>query len=636
MTLPPLNKLSPFTVPLLAPAQEALRAEAAQNVGQGAKDSVELSMRAEQLLSQNKTVAQATSVETDAALPPAERTEALIDSVTISPQGREALGTLQNGNQALGPTATQAAGQAADARGGEQAKNVLATATLNSGASVYVYATTYAEGEEKPFFLAPDQKVMAQITRADGSTETLAIRGNTIISEDEQGNLLVQSGPEKYKTSDRNEILHGTDGNDVIINLYEVDEIHAGKGNDTIISFDDIQRIDLGDGDNSVRAQGGTIGSISATNGNNTISNVVAGDISLGDGDNTLIDSDISRLFGGHGNNSISGSGKVREMRLGDGDNSVAVDSADMIQIGNGNNSVKISRSTFFTGLFKTPGPEIRLGDGDNMVEVEAARLIQAGNGHNTVKINSHTDLEEQQHVLTLKQKIQLGDGDNVVSAHYASEITLGNGDNKISGSIYHMTVGNGNNAIDAQSLLDGGEWLLGNGKNHIHINTMHGMIKTGDGDNTFVIDAVLAGGNSIKTGSGNDSVHLRGDVYGFSADLGDGDNQFMVDGNVAFLNYAGGDGQDTVMIKGFLAHSMVRTGKGDDTVAVEGFIFKSLIDSGLGDNTLNLNRLVIDSMINGNATGEVSEEEKAAVLDVLDRFMARWNTPNKAEAVVA
>lgn len=70
--------------------------------------------------------------------------------------------------------------------------------------------------------------------------------------------------------------------------------------------------------------------------------------------------------------------------------------------------------------------------------------------------------------------------------------------------------------------------------------------------------------------------------------------------------------------------------------VAVEGFIFKSLIDSGLGDDTLNLNRLVIDSMINGNAAGEVSEEEKASVLDVLDRFMARWNTPNKVEAVEA
>lgn len=107
------------------------------------------------------------------------------------------------------------------------------------------------------------------------------------------------------------------------------------------------------------------------------------------------------------------------------------------------------------------------------------------------------------------------------------------------------------------------------------------------------------------------------------------------VQANVAYLKYVSGDGQDTVMM-GFLAHSMVRTGKGDDTVAVEGFIFKSLIDSGLGDDTLNLNRLVIDSMINGNATGEVSEEEKAAVLDVLDRFMARWNTPNKVEAVEA
>lgn len=88
----------------------------------------------------------------------------------------------------------------------ETPKNIVGTATLDSGTKVSIYTTDFAEGEEKPFFDAPDKKVMAEITRVDGSTETLAIRANTVISEDASGNLIVNSSPEKYKTSERFEI----------------------------------------------------------------------------------------------------------------------------------------------------------------------------------------------------------------------------------------------------------------------------------------------------------------------------------------------------------------------------------------------------------------------------------------------
>lgn len=133
----------------------------------------------------------------------------------------------------------------------EAPKNIVGTATLESDTKVSIYTTDFVEGEEKPFFDVPDKKVMAEITKADDSTETLAIRANTVISEDADGNLVVNSGPEKYKTSECFEI-NGTSRNDAIINLNGASSINCGDGNDTVISFNEIKNIYLGEGNNTV------------------------------------------------------------------------------------------------------------------------------------------------------------------------------------------------------------------------------------------------------------------------------------------------------------------------------------------------------------------------------------------------
>ena len=263
MALSPLNGLVPITGSLLSSLKESSRTEVEQNAALTAGDSVEFSMRAEQVLGQ-RINATKTATDTPAPTLTSEKTTVQGDSVTISQMGKEALKASQVGSPASEQVATAATGQTADASA-KPAKNVLATATLNSGATVSITASAYANGEEKPFYLAPDQKITAEITKADGSTQTLAIKANTVISEDDQGNLLVWSGAEKkgndyfddnFMRIEPTEILQGTNGNDVIINLNGVDEIHAGTGNDTVISFDYANKVDLGEGDNTLKAQG--------------------------------------------------------------------------------------------------------------------------------------------------------------------------------------------------------------------------------------------------------------------------------------------------------------------------------------------------------------------------------------------
>lgn len=645
MALPPLNGLAPLTIPLLSPLEEDSSLNATQNAELVGKDSVELSMRAEQMLGQRISGAQA--VTDDPALSPSVvRTTSQIDSVTISPMAKNALKTLQNASQTTEPAATAATNQASSDAAGSQGKNMLASATLNSGATVSIYASAYSSGEKKPFYLAPEQKITAEITKADGSTQTLTITANTVISEDDQGNLRVQSGPQKddnnilnerLQGTNRSEVLQGTDRNDVIINFTGADEIRAGKGNDTVISFDDANTVDLGEGDNRLKSLNGGIHLVTAADGDNRVANATAGTISFGNGNNT-ISGEAGKIILGDGNNTVDVD-SVNQIQAGNGNNSLVAGTTQSISAGNGDNTVrvkKISETVYYNALSEAQ-PTIQLGDGNNVVEAEAAKMISAGDGNNTVRLNSSAGAYTGQYLGLVEQKIQLGNGNNVLSANFASSVSLGNGDNRISGNtIYNLTAGDGNNSLDVGFLLDRGEWTLGDGKNDIHIALQNGSVKTGDGDNTLAIDELLGGGSSITTGAGNDRVHIRGDVMGLRVNLGNGDNQFTVDGNAAYLEYAGGDGQDDVSIKGFLAHSSLLTGKGNDAVTVLGFLLDSQISMAPGSSGLNLNGLIINSVVNGNAAGNISDEEKNTALNAVDRFMARWKDAGSTGAVGA
>lgn len=536
------------------------------------EDSIELSVQAKKALdAQQQSAGQANQAEVDAA-----RSIVQIDAqgnrVQISPQGTE-LASSQASKVAW--EISSSIGEEASTV--ETPKNVVGTATLDSGTKVSIYTADFAEGEKKPSFGAPDKKVMAEITRVDGSPETLAIRANTVISEDADGNLLVNSGNIVE--------LNGTDKNDVIINIEGVDIIQSGFGNDTIINLNYANKIDIGNGNNMV------------------ICDAIAKEIYSGDGNNSiLINQGTSRILLGDGNNNIilNGNHGQHEIVLGDGDNIIDANNeyntVKKISAGNGNNQIFID--SFIAG-------SLDIGDGNNIVticnDLDNNKLTEDGTAY--IEYINNPIFKHEYYMDLTSAKFNFGNGNNILNAgmlygdinigdgnnklfaqrtQYQGNLIIGNGDNTLAiDSITHMdiSVGNGNNEITSSSLYIS-ELICGNGHNSVNIDKAYrSKLNMGEGTNTLAF--IDMSDCYISDRNGNNYITVDGNLWDSSFILGNGNNIIEIKGNVTGLNCAFGDGQNNLTVEGFISDSKISQDSGNLKLMLKSFVYNTTFNLG-------------------------------------------------------
>lgn len=251
-------------------------------------------------------------------------------------------------------------------------------ATTQSGHKVTVYSEQYEEEG------ASKTQLMARVDKTDGESLTYKITDNTVISEDENNNIIV--------FSDNTRSLKGTAGNDVIIS-FSADNIEGGDGDDTIIILDK-----------------GSMGStlyVNAGAGNDTLiaGNLRHAEINMGDGDD-LIQANIvdgSRINMGAGNDTLNGDEVYGNINMGDGNNALrAKMSGGNISAGDGNNVFDAGDFTVGTMSFGAGNNKIVAqslgGIHGRWTAVKAATVfvpavtIDGGTGSMDVSVNGNAD----------------------------------------------------------------------------------------------------------------------------------------------------------------------------------------------------------------------------------------------------
>ena len=528
----------------------------------------------------------------------------------------------------------------------ENTQNAMNAGTLASGATVNVYTEKYADGDKK--IPGTSEKTMAEITHKNGTVETIALTANTVISEDASGQLIVKEVPKTQEAVGMNPDgspimkdapmhLQGTDGDDVIINIFEgTESIQGGTGNDTVISFHDVASIDLGEGNNVLQAMGGNYANVVAGNGNNLIDATKANSyfesISFGDGNNRASIDSAATINMGDGANIINAALVSNELNVGSGNNNIDIKSlTGKINTGSGNNNIDISSML--------ADSEVSLGTGNNNVDVtnmlEGSRItsnspeaeagtqevnarnmtgadINLGSGNNTVSVdkmeNSSLKTGNGDNELSVKEmnnsQLDTGDGDSRINIEtmFKSSLNAGTGNNAFyMDSLSESTINikknekddpeRGKNSFNIKDEMKNSEIYAGDGDSKFNISTMdESVISSGKGNDSFNFDDI--GSGNINTGEGNDIINVKGSIWGhenaspLNVEMGEGENKLNVGGHAHKLQFNSKGENDSVTIGSFLSESSINTGFGEDKVNLNpsSFVYKSEVSFGINE----------------------------------------------------
>ena len=482
--LMPLGRSSSLASELRVPDRK--REEERTGAGEQAPsaDRVDLSVQAERLLQKGAPEPRPAAGAPSAGDGGVRLTTEDGDVVTLSPESREAVEKAFR-----------------EGSGAEPVRTDLSSTTLASGATVSVYTLT-AEGRG-------DADILAEITLADGSRQTLSITGNTIIGEDENGALLVRTGDEG--------LLEGTAGNEVFIVLEDRTVVRGEGGNDTVVAFQGVAEATLGDGDNTlVSHNNAVIGNVHAGNGNNSFLGDRFGNITFGNGNNVVDVRTSGDIRGGDGDNRITLKEYQSAVASYTGEEYLllygASEHVQEIHLGNGNNVISSAWSSL-----------IELGNGNNDVTARLVNNIRTGDGNNSVKLGQ----------VILDSELRFGNGNNTIDVEntaFAVDLITGDGDNSITFYQKHL------NGIDI---------VTGNGRNDIHVLSDLSFcdIKTGNGDTSLLIEG-NALGLIYNGGAGRDSIRVKGFLERADIHTGGGADEVTVDSFVLnssiFTGFAG------------------------------------------------------------------------------------------------
>ena len=417
-------------------------------------------------------------------------------------------------------------------------------------------------GTEVSLYSSGNGKLMASITQADGNKQEFEVTSNTLITEDKEGKLIVREV--------NGVTLSGTDGDDVLINLY-AHKVKGYGGNDHIVSLNNmLQAVDLdtGDGDDTV------------TSGNLWDANISAGD---GNDQISIGNAFLSSIDAGAGNDNVKAQNLVQVLvELGEGDDSLEAENVFLssIDAGNGNNKLLLENVV---------GSSIVSGDGDDDITVNniVESTVSTGGGNDNIVAKNMRDLV-----------INTGSGDDSVQAVTIDGgiIDTGDGNDFIKGNAItgqtRITTGEGNDIIQAmeitgsQTFLGDGAALnsisidMGNGNNALVVGNRinNASIQFGDGDDTIQADNIGSGltGDSrahsvyIEMGKGNNSLTVDNDIVNAYIS-GNGKNEITVGGNIQGSTLNGGEGVTNIIVYGyFMNNSLIGDGNplvpGQDT----------------------------------------------------------------------
>lgn len=217
--------------------------------------------------------------------------------------------------------------------------------------------------------------------------------------------------------------------------------------------------------------------------------------------------------------------------------------------------------------------------DGDDIVIniFEGTNSIQTGKGNDTV-ISFHSvneiDLGEGDNKLqTLGgsyQNITAGDGNNTMKSKNSlfESISLGDGANKINvSSVGNLRVGDGNNNIGVQNLLNG--LKIGNGDNNLKISTMYAnsQLNLGEGSNDINIKEMKES-SVINNTTGNQNISILR-MQGASLNLEEGDHKVSIqESDTSVINAK--DGDSTFKIKNMQQSNLI-VGEGNNSFHIQG-----------------------------------------------------------------
>lgn len=381
-----------------------------------------------------------------------------------------------------------------------------------------------------------------RITRSDGLQLTLNVSDDVRINDLEDGTLSLyfpstgktclfdSAGVMRVEEGEPNQ--SGTGGDDIIINV-NGSVVDGGDGDDTIFNFANNTTITGGNGDDTVfmntssgntitmgdgndRLVGKTLNNshVDMGEGDNVVSmqHITGGTLRAGDGNNEIIANNINGKAT-VGKNQLSERESTGSMSLGNGNNSITFGSftgGAQMQVGDGNNTIKSNS----TGI--SAASSLHLGDGDNAIALRGMNdgaSLTAGNGNNHIFV----------HDVSNNSAVNIGDGKNTYAGSSAandSHISLGNGGNIIwlTGGIHNQSSiksGAGDDIIHVSYVLPGGSIDAGGGNDIIHTESVSGSISGGAGDDTIIVEGPTYG--SVHGDAGTNTLVVGEKAFGKS-----------------------------------------------------------------------------------------------------------------------
>lgn len=278
-----------------------------------------------------------------------------------------------------------------------------------------------------------DGSYKLSLTLLNGQNISLSANGNMRITNTEDGGVIIttEGGSRRYDSTGKeistaadNMPLTGTDGDDIIINMFGT-KVDGGTGNDTIINLQSGAVIHGGDGDDQViwGANFGD-GSVDLGSGNDkmTVSTQIDGTLMIdgGDGDDTI------NMGNSFGTITVNGGKGDDTINMGNTFGRTTVDG------GEGNDSINIEN-------IYGDGSTIIGGMGDDSISIGRFRksTLKGDSGEDTINVGT-----------AINSIIDGGDGKNVITVDTLhNSLLLG---------------GSGTNEIQVKFMLN--SWILSDG----------------------------------------------------------------------------------------------------------------------------------------------------------------------------
>jgi Ca2+-binding RTX toxin-like protein len=330
--------------------------------------------------------------------------------------------------------------------------------------------------------------------------------------------------------------LDGGGGNDLISGAEGRDALEGGPGNDSLEGGDDGDSLDGGAGDDSLD---GGFGGDSLAGGEgvdladystkvdpiSATANGAADDGTSNEGD--YMGSDIESITGGPANDVLVANDGNGVLSGGDGDDTLdGAGGADTIVGGSGLDTVNYSsRSAALSVDLATPGGDGQAGENDNVTD--SVEKVFGGSGDDTLAGDGNANL------------LSGGAGNDTLSGRGGDDFELGGaGIDTISGNEGNDTL-SGNEGNDKLFGNAGGDGLSGGpGDDTFNGGADNDIFDGGSGDDTALytdrtksVDVTLNGADddgegkerdqirttveSVKTGSGDDTINTRDGVKG-------------------------------------------------------------------------------------------------------------------------